>query len=67
MSKNTQKTQRAYMHKIIPYRYCYEEGGLIETEQGLFTRTYEVIPSGEEVKGSYNSTNSKFHMLKGLG
>lgn len=69
MSKNTQTTQRAYMHKIIPYRYCYEEGGLIETEQGLFTRTYEVIPPGEEVKGSYNSKMTRIlteNILQGL-
>ena len=69
MSKNTQTTKRAYMHKIIPYRYCYEEGGLIETEQGLFTRIYEVIPPGEEVKGSYNSKMTRIlteNILQGL-
>lgn len=55
MGKNTQSTQRAFMHKNIPYRYCYEEGGMIETEPGIFTRTYEIMSPGEEVKGGYHA------------
>lgn len=69
MSKNAQTTQRACMQKNIPYRYCYEEGGMIETEPGVFTRTYEVTPPGEEVKGSYNSKMTRIqteNILQGL-
>ncbi len=40
MSKSSCNVNRAFMHKSIPYRYCYEEGGMIETEQGRYTRTY---------------------------
>ena len=55
MSKETQKTNRAFMHKHIPYQYCYEESGMIETEKNAYTITYVIKPKKEEAKGSYNS------------
>lgn len=55
MSKNAQFNNRAFMHKIIPYRYCYQEAGMIETENGVYTRTYKISPPDETVKGSYHS------------
>lgn len=62
MSKNAQTTNRAFMHKIIPYRYCYEEAGMIETENGVFTRTYKVVPPKGAVKGSYHSKMTRMQM-----
>jgi len=62
MSKNVQTTNRAFMHKIIPYRYCYEEAGMIETENGVFTRTYKVVPPKGAVKGSYHSKMTRMQM-----
>ena len=50
MKQSTKKTNRAFMHKIIPYRYCYKEAGMIETENGILNRTYKVFPPDEAVK-----------------
>ena len=62
MSKNAQVNNRAFMHKIIPYRYCYEEAGMIETENGVYTRTYKISPPDEAVKGSYHSKMTRMQM-----
>ncbi len=62
MSKNAQVNNRAFMHKIIPYKYCYEEAGMIETEYGVYTRTYKISPPDEAVKGSYHSMMTRMQM-----
>lgn len=62
MSKNAQFNNRAFMHKIIPYRYCYQEAGMIETENGVYTRTYKISPPDEAVKGSYHSKMTRMQM-----
>lgn len=62
MSRNAQLNNRAFMHKIIPYRYCYKEAGMIETENGILNRTYKVFPPDEAVKGSYHSKIARMQM-----
>lgn len=62
MNRNRQTVQRAYMHNQIPYRHCFEEGGMIETEAGVYSRTYEIVPPEEEAKGSYSSKRTKIIM-----
>lgn len=62
MNKSAHKMNRAFMHKNIPYRYCFEEGGMIETEKGIFTRTYKFLPPDAEVKGSYHSGKTRMLM-----
>ena len=36
MKQSTKTTNRAFMHNNIPYRYCYEEGGMIEIEKDIY-------------------------------
>lgn len=62
MSKNTQANNRTMMYKDIPYRYCYEEAGMMETEEGMFNRTYQVLPPEEAGKGSYHSKMTRMKM-----
>lgn len=62
MSKKAQFNNRAFMHKIIPYRYCYQEAGMIETENGVYTRTYKISPPDEAEKGSYHSKMTRMQM-----
>lgn len=62
MSKDAQTNNRTSMHKNIPYRYCFEEAGMIETQEGIYTRTYEILPPDGEVKGSYNSKMTRMLM-----
>lgn len=62
MSKIAQTNNRAFMHKNIPYRYCFEAGGMIETENGIYSRTYKISPPDEDVKGSYHSRKTRMLM-----
>lgn len=62
MSKGTKTVNCANMHKNIPYRYCFEEAGMIETREGVYTRTYEIIPPDGEVRGSYHSKMTRMLM-----
>ena len=62
MDKSAQKVNRAFMHRNIPYNYCFEEGGMIETEKGIFTRMYKLLPPDEMVKGSYHSGKTRMLM-----
>lgn len=62
MNKNVQAMKRAFMHKNIPYRYCFEEGGVIEIEGGIYTRTYRFMPPNETVRGSYHSGKTRMLM-----
>ena len=55
MNKSAQTVNRAFMHRSIPYRYCFEEGGMIDTERGVYTRMYKLLPPDEMIKGSYHS------------
>lgn len=31
------------IYKSIPYLRCYEESGMIETEQGVYSRGYQIV------------------------
>ena len=62
MGKEAQINNRAIMHKNIPYRYCFEEGGMIETENGIYSRTFKLLPPDEDVKGSYHSKKTRMVM-----
>ena len=62
MKQSTKTTNRAFMHNNIPYRYCYEEGGMIEIEKDIYTGSYEIMPPNKEKKGSYNSKMTKMIM-----
>ena len=62
MSKAGQASNRAFMHRNIPYRSCYEEDGMIEVETGVYTRGYRVLPPEGEVKGNYNSKVTRMYM-----
>ncbi len=57
MSNET--VNRAFMHKSIPYVNCYEEGGMIEVEKGIFTMDYKIIPPDVPVKGGLFSKKCK--------
>ena len=62
MKQSTNTINRAFMHNNIPYRYCYEEGGMIEIEKDIYTGSYEIMPPNKEMKGSYNSKMTKMIM-----
>ena len=62
MNKSAQTVNRVFMHRNIPYRYCFEEGGMIETERGVFTRMYKLLTPDEMVKGSYYSGKTRMLM-----
>lgn len=62
MGKEAQINNHAIMHKNIPYRYCFEEGGMIETENGIYSRTFKLLPPDEDVKGSYHSKKTRMVM-----
>lgn len=62
MGKEAQINKRAIMHKNIPYRYCFEEGGMIETEKGIYSRTFKLLPPDEDVKGSYHPKKTRMVM-----
>lgn len=64
MSKEGQTSNRAFMHRSIPYRNCFEEDGMIEVETGVYTRGYRVLPPEGEVKGNYNSKVTRMYMEK---
>ena len=59
MGKETQINSRAIIHKNIPYRYCFEEGGMIETEKGIYSRTFKLLSPDEDVKCSYHSKKTR--------
>ncbi len=54
MSKFARTNNFAFINESISYRYCFEEAGMLEAENGVYTRIYR-IPSDEAVKGSYPS------------
>ena len=62
MSKDAQIYNHAAMHKNIPYRYCFEEGGMIETEKGIYSRTFKIVPPDGDIKGSYHSKMTRMLM-----
>ena len=39
----------------IPYIRCYEEMGMIETEAGIFTRAYEIMPPKHQKEITYSA------------
>ena len=38
----------------IPYQRCYEEYGIIETENGIFSCAYEICGPTEQMQVHYN-------------
>lgn len=62
MKRDRKREKRARLRDHIPYEYCYEEAGMIETEQGVFTRCYQVMPPEQIEKGGYNSKLVKMLM-----
>lgn len=64
MGKAAQKSNRVFVNKSIPYRYCYEEYGMIEVEDGVYTRCYRIVKPDGEVKGNYNSKATRMYMEK---
>lgn len=64
MGKAAQKSNRVFVHKSIPYKYCYEEYGMIEVEDGVYTRCYRIVKPDGEVKGNYNSKATRMYMEK---
>ena len=62
MKQSTKTTNLAFMHNNFPYRYCYEEGGMIEIEKDIYTMSYKICPPEKEMKGSYNSKMTKMIM-----
>lgn len=69
MVKTTKKQNKTFIHKCIPYRYCFEEAGMIETEQGVYTRCYRIQPPEGTIHGNYNAKKTRRliqHLLKQL-
>lgn len=52
MGKKTQLHRNAAMYKSIPYLCCFEEGGMIETEPGVYSRSYQILQPEKEAKYS---------------
>ena len=66
MSKGVQTRNGVFMHKHIPYLHCFEEDGMIETEAGVYTRGYRILPPEGDVKGNYSSKVTRMLMEKML-
>lgn len=52
MGKKAQLHRNAAMYKSIPYLCCFEEGGMIETEPGVYSRSYQILQPEKEAKYS---------------
>ena len=65
MKQSTKTTNRAFMHNNIPYRYCYEEGGMIEIEKDIYTGSYE-IKEGKKLFTSVKGS-SRYILRDGTG
>lgn len=55
MSNQNKKISREYMHSIIPYIHCYEEGGMIEVAPDIYTKSFEIREPEVRAKEEYNS------------
>lgn len=62
MNKQLQVNKNAFMNKNIPYVHCFEEAGMIETEPGLYSRSYQIEKPEEEVKQSFSSRQTRVVM-----
>ena len=58
----TQSTKKNVIHRSIPYLYCFEEAGMIETEPGVYTRTYRIQPPDGTIRGNYNERMTRRQM-----
>lgn len=58
----TQSTKKNVIHRSIPYLYCFEEAGMIETERGVYTRTYRIQPPDGIIQGNYNEKMTRRQM-----
>ena len=58
----TQSTKKNVIHRSIPYLYCFEEAGMIETEPGVYTRTYRIQPPDGTIRGNYNEKMTRRQM-----
>ena len=49
MGKKAQLHRNAAMYKSIPYLCCFEEGGMIESDPGVYFRSYQIMRPEKEV------------------
>ena len=54
MTKRSTLNITKNMADKIPYIRCYEEHGIIETENKVFTRGYEIRKPEEQIHSQYN-------------
>ena len=43
MGSKSQVYSKAFIQRSIPYLRCFEEAGMIETEKGVFSRSYQIM------------------------
>ena len=61
----TKRKQRKKMSvRDIPYERCFEEAGMIETERGRYTHTYEIIPPSRTKEMTYSPKRVRKAMKK---
>ena len=59
MSSKSQVCSNKLIQKNIPYLRCFEEAGMIETEQGVFSRCYRIMQPEGEVKHGFSSKQTR--------
>ena len=62
MSSKPQVCSNKFMQKNIPYLRCFEEAGMIETEKGVFSRSYQIVQPEGEVKHGFSSRQTRAAM-----
>ena len=53
---------KALIQKSIPYLRCFEEAGMIETEEGVFSRSYRILQPGEGMKQGFSAKQTRAAM-----
>lgn len=59
MSSKPQVCSNKFIQKNIPYLCCFEEAGMIETEKGVFSRSYQIMQPEGEIKHGFCSKQTR--------
>lgn len=62
MSSKPQVCSNKFIQKNIPYLCCFEEAGMIETEKGVFSRSYQIMQPEGEIKHGFSSKQTRAAM-----
>ena len=54
-----QKRKNTAASRDIPYERCYEEAGMIETDRGVYTHAYEIIPPKKTKEMTYSRERAR--------